>query len=57
MHSRSRDVAEEVGVAAVQPNASKRTELGGAIQEAERARGGAVCDGAEPPETRNSASQ
>ena len=52
LHSRAGDATEEVGVAAVQPNASKRTELGGAIQEAERARGGAVCDGAEPPETR-----
>jgi hypothetical protein len=38
MHDRTGDTAEEVGVAAVQTNARERTELGSAIQEAERAR-------------------
>ena len=31
MHSRARDVAEEVGVAAVQPNTGEHTEIGDAI--------------------------
>ena len=34
LHSRAGDATEEVAVAAVQPNATERTELGGAIQEA-----------------------
>ena len=33
MHSRARDVAEEVGVAAVQPNAGEHTELGESSQK------------------------
>ena len=42
MHGHAGEAAEEVGVAAVQPNAHKRTELGDAIQEVER-RDGARC--------------
>ena len=43
---------EGVRVVDVQPNARERTELGGAIQEGERARGGVMHDGEEPLETR-----
>mgnify|MGYP001005785409 FL=1 len=42
MHGHAGEAAEEVGVAAVQPNAHKRTELGDAIHEVER-RDGAHC--------------
>lgn len=52
MHGCAGDAIEEVGVAAVQPNACERTYLGSTIQEVERVRGGTVCDGEEPPETR-----
>ena len=53
MHGRAGDTAEEVGVAVVQPNVRERTKLRApAIQEAKRARGGAVCDREEPPEMR-----
>ena len=51
MHRRARDAEEEAGVSAVEPNTRERTELTGAIQEAKRARGGAVCDREEPPDT------
>ena len=40
MHGRAGDAAEEVGVAAVQPNTVERTELGGGGE----ARGGAMHD-------------
>ena len=53
MHGRMGHEAEEVGVAVVQPNVRERTKLRApAIQEAKRARGGAVCDREEPPEMR-----
>ena len=53
MHGRVGHEAEEVGVAVVQPNVRERTKLRApAIQEAEMARGGAVCDREEPPEMR-----
>ena len=42
MHGRVGAAAEEVGVAAVQPDARERTQLGVAIQEAGRARWRAV---------------
>ena len=42
MHGRVGAAAEEVGVAAVQPDAREQTQLGVAIQEAVRARGRAV---------------
>ena len=44
--------AEEFGVAAVQPMHASAPSYGGAIQEAQRAPGGMVGDGEEPPETR-----
>lgn len=44
--------AEEFGVAAVQPMHASAPSYGGAIQEAQRAPGGTVGDGEEPPETR-----
>ena len=51
MRGRARDAKEEAGVSAVEPNTRERTELTGAIQEAKRARGSAVCDREEPPDT------
>ena len=51
MHGRAREAKEEAGVSAVEPNACARTELWCSIHKAERARGAAVCDGEEPPET------
>ena len=52
MHGRVGAAAEEVGVAAVQPDARERTQLGVAIQEAGRARERAVWNTAESSETR-----
>ena len=52
MHGSGGDVAGEVGVAAVHPKMRQCTELGGVIQEVERERGGAGCDGEQPSEKR-----
>ena len=51
MHCSDGDVAEDVGVAAVQPKTRQRTELGGVIQEVEREQACAGCDGEQPLET------
>ena len=45
--------AEEFGVAVVQPTRASAPSYGSAIQEAQRAPGGTVGDGEEPPETRH----